>query len=75
MEAHELQVLQGARETLRSSQPDIVFETGNQNTPEVIQLLLDLGYGFFAVINGKLTKIDENIALNVLNVLASHRML
>ena len=63
--------LLGAQNILNTIRPHIIFETGNDNTDQVILLLRTANYKFFAVTEGKLKLIDEGDVPRYLNVLAS----
>lgn len=71
LEGHELSALIGFQDHLAQDHPDIIFETGNPNTHDVLCLLAKFGYGFFGCVDGHITKIETNSASHPLNVLAS----
>lgn len=71
VEGYEKHALNGSLHHLTRFHPDIIFETGNRDTSEVLQLFSKLGYGFFGLDNGNLKKLDFQTALLTLNVLAS----
>ncbi len=71
LEEWEYLALLGAQNILNTIRPHIIFETGNDNTDQVILLLRTANYKFFAVTEGKLKLIDEGDVPRYLNVLAS----
>jgi len=63
VEGHELEVLEGAQQTIRRHRPKLLVEIEERHRPgavkKVIELLTKWGYAGSVLINGKLTAVSE----------------
>ena len=73
VEGYEHKAIVGFLDYIRQYHPDIIFETGNPDTSEIFKLLSKMRYKFYGSDGEAVYRIDIDLALETLNVLASSR--